>query len=79
MDFNQLYFDHQVLLMRADDASSDGAQHQHAFDASLIAGRIGCMQRALGAGAAPLWEARAVDFEPSWPGAGYLPYRACAE
>jgi hypothetical protein len=63
VDFNQLYFDHQVLLMRADGAPSDGTQHQHTFDASLIAGRIGCMQRAVGAGAAPLWEARA---EGAW-------------
>lgn len=57
MDLNQLYFEHQLLLMRA----TCGAQHEkHEVAASLIAGRIGCMQRALGAAAAPVWEGLAV-------------------
>ena len=51
MDLNELYFDHQVAVMRADGARSREYRHDHRFDASLIAGRIGCMQRALGAGA----------------------------
>lgn len=59
MDLNELYFDHQVAVMRADGARSLECRHDRRFDASLIAGRIGCMQRALGAGAAPAWEALA--------------------
>lgn len=59
MDFNQLYFDHQIAVIRADSALSDPLRRESAFDASVIAGRIGCMQRALGAGAARGWEALA--------------------
>ena len=59
MDLNQLYFDHQLLLMRAGRAASRKAQHEHEVCASHIAGRIGCMQRTLGASAAPTWEALA--------------------
>lgn len=59
MDLNQLYFDHQVLMMRAGRAVSCGARHEHEIDASHIAGRIGCMQRSMGAAAAPQWEALA--------------------
>jgi len=60
MDLNELYSDHQVALMRADGTSS------------LIAGRIGGLQRALGAGAAPAWEALAAQ------GATDLPTRSLA-
>lgn len=59
MDLNQLYFDHQIAVIRADGASSRKFRRESRFDASLIAGRIGCMQRALRAGAAPAWEALA--------------------
>ena len=61
MDLNQLYFDHQIAVMRADRAPSRQFRRDHRFDASLIAGRIGCMQRALRAGAAPAWEALAAQ------------------
>lgn len=57
MDLNQLYFDHQIAVMRADGALSRQFRRDRRFDASRIAGRIGCMQRALRAGAAPAWEA----------------------
>lgn len=56
MDFNRLYSDHQVMLMHADRAPSDALRHVHEVAATHIAGRIGCMQRALGAAAAPSWE-----------------------
>ena len=59
MDLNQLYFDHQLLLIRAERAASCGARHEHELSASRIAGRIGCAQRALGAAAAPNWESQA--------------------
>ena len=61
MDLNQLYFDHQILLMRAKQTLSAEARHAHEAGASLIAGRIGCIQRALGAASAPAWEAIAVS------------------
>ena len=56
MDLNQLYFDHQITVMRAGKALSGEHRLDRQFEASLIAGRIGCMQRALGAGAARGWE-----------------------
>jgi len=59
MDLNQLYFDHQIAVMRTRTALSCERRGDRQFDASLIAGRIGCMQRALGAPAAPGWEALA--------------------
>jgi len=61
VDLNQLYFDHQIAVMRADGALSRQCRRDRRFDASLIAGRIGCMQRALRAGAAPVWEALAAQ------------------
>jgi hypothetical protein len=59
VDLNQLYSDHQVLLMRGARATSRGTRHEHEVGASLLAGQIGCMQRVLGAAAAPVWEALA--------------------
>jgi hypothetical protein len=59
MDLNELYFEHQLAVMRADGAWSHEFRRDRRFDASVIAGRIGCMQRALRAGAAPAWEALA--------------------
>jgi hypothetical protein len=58
---NQLYFDHQLLLMKARRTLSAEARRTHEACASLIAGQIGGMQRALGATGAPAWEAMAVD------------------
>ena len=60
VDLNQLYFDHQIAVMRADGAMSREFRRDRQLDASLIAGRIGCMQRSLGAGAARGWETLAV-------------------
>jgi hypothetical protein len=59
VDLNQLYFDHQLLLMKASRATSAGARHEHENGASHVASRIGRMQRAIGAAAAPSWEALA--------------------
>jgi hypothetical protein len=59
MDLNQLYFDHQVLAMRADTAPTPRARQERRFDAALVAARIGCKQRAIGAPAARSWEALA--------------------
>lgn len=60
MDLNQLYFDHQLLLIKALRSDSAGARHEHEVGASHVAGRIGCMQRSLGAAAAPVWETLAI-------------------
>ena len=61
MDLTQLYFDHQLLQMKARRALSHDVRRAHESGASLIAGRIGCMQRALGAAGAPGWEAMATS------------------
>ena len=60
MDLNQLYFDHQIAVMRSRDASSGEHRRDRQFAPSMIAGRIGCMHRALGAGAARGWETLAM-------------------
>ena len=59
MDLNQLYSDHQVLLMKADRAANDDGRLVFEVAASHLAGRIGCMQRALGAAGARGWDALA--------------------
>lgn len=75
MDLNELYFDHQIAVMRADGASSREFRRDRRFNASLIAGRIGCIQRALGADAAPVWEALAARDATDLP-TGSLALRA---
>ena len=62
MDLNRLYFDHQLLLMKAARTPWSDAR---AIDASHLAGRIGCILRANGAAAAPAWEALAAYDEIS--------------
>ena len=59
MDFNRLYTDHQRLLIEARRAPTEALRHKHEVAATHIAGRIGCMQRALGATAAAAWESLA--------------------
>lgn len=67
MDLNRLYFDHQLLLMEAERANSPELRQRHHNGAALIAGRIGCMQRALGANAAPAWS-RTAALDPDRTG-----------
>lgn len=59
MDLNQLYFDHQVLLIQADGAATPEARCDHEIAAALIAGSIGQRQAKLGAAAACAWIAHA--------------------
>lgn len=59
MDLNQLYFGHQMLLMKAQAAPTWQRRCQHAVSASHVAVRIGRAQRELGAGGATGWEAAA--------------------
>lgn len=56
MDFNRLYSEHQRLLIEAGRAPDAAVRHEHEVAATHVAGRIGCMQRALGAAAASGWE-----------------------
>ena len=40
MDLNQLYFEHQILLMNAADAISEPARRKHLSAAGVIGGQI---------------------------------------
>jgi hypothetical protein len=65
VDLNQLYSEHQALLMKADRAANDDGRRVLEVKASHVAGRIGCMQRALGASAARAWDGLAASREGS--------------
>lgn len=55
MDLNQAYFDHQLSLIRAEQADTPCLEHGHRREAAQIAGRIGARQGSLGALAAGGW------------------------
>lgn len=59
MDLNQLYFDHQVSLIKAQDSATPRQREDHETEAARIAGRISHRQTKLGAAAACAWMARA--------------------
>ena len=59
MDLNRLYFDHQVSLIRAEEAATVASREGFESEAARIAGRIGHKQARLGAAAACAWIARA--------------------
>jgi hypothetical protein len=59
MDLNQLYFEHQSRKMKATASTSQEIRDAHEKVASLIAGKIGQMQHAMGAAAAASWTAHA--------------------
>jgi hypothetical protein len=56
VDLNRLYFDHQLLLMKARGAHSSARRLEIQIEASDIAERISRSQRRLGAAAAPQWQ-----------------------
>lgn len=58
MNLNQLYFRHQLLLIRADQSASADSRRLRRAAAARIACRIGSVQRKLGAAGAPAWEAQ---------------------
>lgn len=60
MDLNQLYFDHQVMLMKADGAGSGKEGRALAYDARALADRIASFQERMGAPAAATWKTRPV-------------------
>lgn len=55
MDLNQLYSQHQIALIRADNASVRSDRAQHLDRADHIANRIGDYQRSRGAQAGAAW------------------------
>lgn len=57
MDLNQLYFRHQILLMRASGTVDGAASLRHESGAARIARSIVALQHALGAKAAFAWQA----------------------
>lgn len=57
LDLNQLYFDHQILLMRAHLAVCDKARLLHRDAARSVARAIASLHRASGATALLQWEA----------------------
>ena len=59
MDLNQLYFDHQLLLMRAARAPTNDVRRVHELAAVKVARHVRTMQRTLGASAAGTWDALA--------------------
>lgn len=65
MDLNKLYSEHQVLLMKAERAASQACRDVLEVAASHLAGRIGCIQRGLGAAGARGWDALATVGEDS--------------
>lgn len=73
MDLNRLYSDHQIQLFEATRAPSEPLRRLHAVAATQLAGRIGRVQRALGAAAAPTWETLAAPAHSmlASPGRGY--------
>jgi hypothetical protein len=59
MDLNDLYFRHQISVMRARSAPDDGARGGHQVRADELADKIGHWQRRAGAGAAAMWSSLA--------------------
>jgi len=55
MDFNRLYFDHQLSLIRARNAGTSELRRDHQSNATRIATQIGREQCRLGATAACAW------------------------
>jgi hypothetical protein len=56
MDLNKLYFDHQVLVVRARHAAPGKARSSYETGARRVADSIGSIQRLSGAPAAMGWE-----------------------
>jgi hypothetical protein len=63
MDLNQLYYDHQILLMRAAKAPNGTDKAAHRANAATIARTITGMHRASGARAMQSWECRYISVD----------------
>ncbi len=57
MDLNDLYFRHQLSMMRAQSARGGDSRNRHCADARGIAGEISLFQHQAGAAAANGWKA----------------------
>jgi hypothetical protein len=57
LDLNDLYFRHQLSVMKAGSASDEQARGMHLVRADELAHLIGTWQRRVGAGAASMWSA----------------------
>jgi len=57
VDLNDLYFRHQLSVMRAGSSSDEQTRGMHLTRADELAQRIGAWQRRVGAGAASMWGA----------------------
>ena len=55
MDINDLYFRHQLSLMRAKSALDEQVRGNHQSLADELAQRIGIWQQRVGASAASMW------------------------
>jgi hypothetical protein len=62
VDLNRLYFRHQILQLRAEHSALPEQRALHARHAAVVAERIGCVQRAIGAPAAGGWAAAGLAF-----------------
>lgn len=54
MDLNELFFRHQIAVMRADRAGNRGERCRLGVQADDLASRIGVLQHHLGASSSPL-------------------------
>lgn len=61
MDLNELYFDHQISLMRSASAGCGRLRLLHHNNALAIARRIVCIHRDSGARAVDGWLQRSLD------------------
>lgn len=67
MDLNQLYFDHQISLMRADNSGNLGIRDAHLNNAAVTAQHIEFFQRSRNAPAFSGWEIRYRSDDQPWP------------
>lgn len=72
MDLNQLYYEYQVLRVRAERARSPNLERECTRQALAIAGMIGDKQHGAGAGAAHGWS-RIARGGPDGSGASLRP------
>ena len=54
MDLNELFFHHQIALIRAGGTADSGERRRLDEQVDCFAAKIGCVQRGLGASGIPL-------------------------
>ena len=63
LDLNQLYFDHQISVMRRAATDNAGLRRVHGNNAAIVAHRIARIHRASGAAALYDWETSRLGLE----------------